>query len=191
MDLLLASLQAVPFAVLSSISHNSVRLYYIRTCLRAIILRAGITKPPKRSDPLEFLHPILRPPSVLVPLRSNRMQNSDLRPTIGSTSHRFSALPSPPMNTTNDPMNPPFQHVDEEGLFTSLHERVDYLRAFLDFTQDDVELLNDIVRSLLSYPPSVRVHENKKLNFTRSIYDQYYIGPVARTFGGRTRRSRL
>ena len=44
-----------------------------------------------------------------------------------------------------DPTNPPFQHFDEEALFTSLHERVDYLRAFLDFTHEDVEALNDIV----------------------------------------------
>jgi hypothetical protein len=44
-----------------------------------------------------------------------------------------------------DMIDPPFQHFDEDGLFTSLHERVDYLRAFLDFTHDDVEALNDIV----------------------------------------------
>ena len=44
-----------------------------------------------------------------------------------------------------DPVNPPFQHFDEEALFTSLHERIDYLRAFLDFTHEDVEALNDIV----------------------------------------------
>ena len=51
-----------------------------------------------------------------------------------------------------DPTNPPFQHFDEEALFTSLHERVDYLRAFLDFTHEDVEALNDIVSWLQAHP---------------------------------------
>lgn len=44
-----------------------------------------------------------------------------------------------------DPVNPPFQHFDEEALFVSLEERVEYLRAFLNFTHEDVETLNDIV----------------------------------------------
>jgi hypothetical protein len=44
-----------------------------------------------------------------------------------------------------DPVNPPFQHFDEEAIFTSLQERIDYLRAFLGFTHEDVEALNDIV----------------------------------------------
>lgn len=44
-----------------------------------------------------------------------------------------------------DNINPPFQHFDEEALYTSLEERVTYLRAFLNFTHEDVEALNDIV----------------------------------------------
>lgn len=54
---------------------------------------------------------------------------------------------SPSFGHSVDPVCPPFQHFDEEALFVSLEERVEYLRAFLDFTHEDVEALNDIVRA--------------------------------------------
>lgn len=52
--------------------------------------------------------------------------------------------------SADDSNNPPCATIDEEALYTSLRDRVDYLTAFLDFTLEDVEHLNDI--SLLLEP---------------------------------------
>lgn len=53
---------------------------------------------------------------------------------------QVSQLPDHPIDFNN----PPCAHIDEEALYTSLRERVDYLTAFLNFTSEDVESLNDI-----------------------------------------------
>ena len=64
-------------------------------------------------------------------------------PGIGRFSDTTSQASS---SHTTDSNNPTFMQIDEEALYTSLRERVDYLTAFLDFTIEDVEALNDIVR---------------------------------------------
>lgn len=83
-------------------------------------------------------------------------QRATLSPSVqnGNTARPMSAQ----FPESTDPMNPPFQHIDEEALFTDLHERVDYLRAFLNFTHEDVELLNDIVGVGQSGYPALVVH---------------------------------